>query len=187
MQRQLTGEELNDLDALQPSYLRALFAKDFNYQAFVIGSGYVGVAVGAYLNYDSYLSTYLGALGSQIAGHVVSSAVVGYVIDGVEGAKTGVCAYANLLNVSPQIKLAIKMGFTLVDKSLEISSAGIVTSRFGTLIKETPMELMEVYCNGAKRSLTVFSQANRDYKRKLEIERIEKQEELSQSNNRNGK
>jgi hypothetical protein len=97
---------------------------------------------------------------------------VGYVIDGVEGAKTGVCAYANLLNVAPYVKLALKPSLAVIDKILPLSTS--------KLIKETPMELLDVYCKGAYKSLNVFSQANRDYERNLRNERIEKQSKQRQ-------
>jgi hypothetical protein len=90
------GKTLHDLNALQPSSLRAYLATDSGFNDFVTHGATACAAVGAYLCYDTFYSAGLGLLAGEVVGGFIFSAVGGYAIDGVEGARNGVAGFVNM-------------------------------------------------------------------------------------------
>ena len=164
------GEDLKELNALQPSYLRAFFATDDGFDIFVTGGVCAGIAIGAYVNYDTILSTYLGTLVGSYAGAAVSCMAGGYIINGIEGVKM-VFVLSKSSKFTPYVKAVIKTEFMLVDKVLSTS--------FQKIIKETPLELIDGYLKNARKNLSIFKDTNRDFKYDLEQKAAKKHRELS--------
>ncbi|MBA3535994.1 MAG: hypothetical protein H0T84_05215 [Tatlockia sp.] len=179
------GEYVKELNALTPSYLRAFFAKDYGFASFCIGGSYLGMATGAYLNYETFLSTYLGAVAGTIVGGAISSSIGGYIIEGFNGAKNGISCYTSFLNPMPLTKLIMKTEFACIDAVVSFGAQRKLTP-FQNIIKEQPKELLDEYLIACRRSLSLFKESNRTFEYNLEKNVSEKKEQLSHPLARNG-
>ena len=96
-------------------------------------------------------------------------------LDGVDGAKKCVSAHLCSLNLTPYVKIATKMSFEVVNKTVSFVTQQEVTF-FKKIIKETPMELVEEYVKNINQSRSIFHATIKN----IENLSAEKQRQLSQ-------
>ncbi|MBA2710000.1 MAG: hypothetical protein H0U57_05375 [Tatlockia sp.] len=163
----------------EPSYLKSFLAKDYSFAAMCYGGIYLGIAVGGYLNYETILSTYLGILAGGAVGGAISSAMAGYLMEGIQGVNKGTFAYINLLNVTPIIKMIVKMNIIATNKIVSYAVNKEVSTMAG-IIKEQPKKLLDKYQKNCLKNLSIFKEINRSHAIELENDRNEIQQHLSQ-------
>ena len=177
-----SGNYALKLNALTPSYLRAFLAEDDGFLTFITAGYYLGAGIGAYANYDTYLSTYLGALGGVIISSIVSGAVGGYVIDGFEGAKQGASFLPKFFPTPTACaKFIFKMQLNATDALFSYSG-----KQFQKYIKEAASELAHEYIKTCHRNFSIFKEQNINFKYDLQNTRDEMKERLRQPITRHG-
>lgn len=182
----VSGNYALKLNVLTPSYLRAFLAEDYGFMVLEGAVGYLGMAIGAYVNYGTCLSTYLGALGGAIIGSTISGAVSGYVIDGFEGAKQGASFLPKLIP-APTLcaKFIFKMPLNVMDAVFSYSGNQYLKLS-DKYIKETVFELGDEYIKTCRRNFSIFQEQNNNFKADLQKTRDEKQAQLSRPIVRHG-
>jgi len=191
------GELVEDLNELQPSYLRAFFAKPYRYPIFAIGMQSVVGIIGSMMC-ETYLGSYFGALAGISIGGVLAGAVASGVSGSMEDFKntvsfavksykiTGISAF----KMSYKIEMNIaETGFDLLAKKVHKSfdfGKGLISS-FGNIVEESPKQVFRAYveeCGKAYLALNMFTEKNIQYLTDLENQRKPIQEELSKPNAR---
>lgn len=179
------GAYLSDLKDMQPSYLRSFFAKEYALRAFCVGGTYLGMGIGAYINYDSILSAYAGAVAGAVVGGSISSFIGGYIIKGFEGAKNGVYGYLGIINPIPLAKLILKAEIACIYNVTSLGiQQGMALSK--EIIVEDVKEMLEKHDKISLKALSFFKEANREFTYNLRNNISETQNQLSHPITRNG-
>jgi hypothetical protein len=179
------GDYVKALKALQPSHLRSFLAADYGFPAFAIGGSALCMGLGAYLNYETIVSTYLGSLAGAAVGSAMFWSTGGYLIEGFEGAKKGLFACINFNSPIPLVKWTLKMELMAIDKIVSMATMNEVNIFQNTIVKESLQELMTERSKTMLASLSIFKQTNRDFKADLEEKTSKIQADLSHPIERN--
>lgn len=174
-----SGQVLQELQAMQPSRLRAYLGVNGNIPNFLIGGMFVGMAAGIYFNYDTWLSAYLGSIPGAIGGVIAASGIAGYVMDGCDGLKNGMLSGVKLVTsfVMPVGKLGVKVSFYGQDRIIHaITNKDFHLSE--KIIKESPKELFVEYTNNCLRAIGFFENINRETGSDLRMNKAYKQQQL---------
>ncbi|WP_115712701.1 F-box protein [Legionella sainthelensi] len=167
------GETVEQLKVLisKSSYMNDFLGANYtSYYLFYCGT-YIGASLFRSYFISNDISSYLAATGCGIIGGITSFAIAGYNIDGIEGMKKGIYAYASAINPTPWLKLGGKLGCIIFNGLLSTVSQRDTTI-LKDLIKESPKQLSKQIVEGFDK-LSFFKEAKKDLHNKIYEKKIE--------------